>query len=86
LAKEEQIFNCGICYCDYDLKSSEFKHMDIKMLSKCNHAFCGDCFTEYYRSLVEDQYKMNNLKCPQHDCKEVPSKEEVEAIMSKNCF
>ena len=32
-------FYCGICYCEYDIEEN-----DIKMLEKCGHSFCTDCF------------------------------------------
>ena len=44
------LFTCNICYEEYDSTSPEFQ---VKMLS-CGHTFCSECFTEYFRSLVED--------------------------------
>ena len=52
-------FYCGICYCEYDIEQN-----DIKMLEKCGHSFCIDCFKETFRSCIEDQNKHHNLECP----------------------
>ena len=43
------IFNCGICYGEYNLKETQ-----VKFLEKCKHTFCIDCFQETFRALVED--------------------------------
>jgi hypothetical protein len=47
------LFTCNICYEEYDSSLPEFQKLDVKMLS-CGHMFCSECFTEYFRSLVED--------------------------------
>ena len=41
----ECTFKCGICYEDFDTKDPNFK---VKMLDKCNHTFCSQCFQDYY--------------------------------------
>ena len=48
---KENVFSCGICYEDFDTTDNS---VEIKMLEKCNHTFCGDCFKEYFRSMIED--------------------------------
>ena len=52
-------FNCGICYEDFNKGEVE-----LKMLDKCHHTFCADCFKETFRALIEDQSKHHMLKCP----------------------
>ena len=50
----QSTFTCGICYIDYDAANPEHKDFEVKMLEGCEHMFCGECFTEYYRSLIEE--------------------------------
>ena len=45
------LFSCGICYCDYDLTTDQ---VQVKMLDECKHTFCSECFTETFRSMIED--------------------------------
>ena len=48
---DENVFTCGICYEDYDMENNS---VEIKMLEQCNHTFCGNCFEEFFRALIED--------------------------------
>ena len=64
---DEDTFTCSICYCDYDTKETP-----IKMLKGCGHTFCKECFSEFYRSLIEDQNKDHKLSCPEYDCEVKP--------------
>ena len=45
------LFTCEICFCEYDLKEDPTQ---VKMLAKCGHTFCSECFRDYYKSLIED--------------------------------
>ena len=74
-------FECSICYGEYT-----FEETQVKMLSECGHTFCGECFEEYFRSLIEDQNKDHKLRCPQAGCETKPTPEEVEQIISEDCF
>ena len=58
---------CGVCYCDYEMG-------DIKKLS-CGHSFCKECFTDYFTSLISDQNKHSDLKCPEQECGTKPTEE-----------
>ena len=59
--EKKNIFECGICYCEYNLSDNE---VELKFLDKCGHTFCSLCFEEYYRSMIEDQNKHHGLRCP----------------------
>ena len=76
------IFECKICYCEYELSDPEFA---VKMLS-CGHSFCSLCFSDYYKSLIEDQNRHHALKCPQTGCEIKPSLEEIQGIIDRNCL
>ena len=65
------LFFCSICYGEYDLAID--KTISVKMLDKCKHAFCSDCFTETFRSMIEDQNKFARLKCPEYGCDNYPT-------------
>ena len=73
-------FECGICYMSYSNTDPEFN--DVKYLDKCGHTFCKECFTETFRSLIEDQNKVHMLKCPQYGCEIKPTQEEVKQIIN----
>ena len=45
LIEKDSEFTCGICYCEYPSDK-------VRMLSKCRHKFCQECFSEFYTSLV----------------------------------
>ena len=51
------------------------------MLSECKHIFCGDCFRDFYKSLIMDQMKHDQLKCPEYGCESKPSEEEIRGII-----
>ena len=63
----------------------EEKDITIKMLS-CNHTFCSECFSEFYRTQIEDENKSHNLVCPQYGCTVKPTIEEIKNIISDDCF
>ena len=81
--KNYNLFTCGICYEEYDASSPEFQ---VKMLNSCEHTFCAECFTEYFRSLVEDQNKHHLLICPEAGCGVKASEEEIKQILQEDCF
>ena len=56
------------------------------MLQECKHTFCKACFKEYYRSLIEDQNKHHDLRCPENKCATKPTEEEVRAIINDDSF
>lgn len=65
MQKETTKFTCGMCYEEFDLTTEEGqKQANVKFLSECGHAFCGECFGEYYRTMIELQYMHDKLKCP----------------------
>ena len=43
--KPSEKFTCGMCYNEYEENDPL---LDLKMLDKCKHAFCGECFKEYF--------------------------------------
>ena len=55
------------------------------MLS-CGHTFCNECFTDYFTSMINDQNKHDQLKCPEYECQTKPTEEEVKSIINDNCF
>lgn len=56
------------------------------MLDKCKHIFCGECFKEFYRTQIEEEYKHHDLKCPEYGCDTKPTEQEVRNIIDSNCF
>ena len=83
------IFNCGICYEDYDLNELDSKGeplYEIKMLDKCNHTFCSECFKETFRTLIEDQNRSHDIRCPQVGCGQKASEEEIARIISEDSY
>lgn len=80
-------FTCGICYDEFDLTTKEGQDQaNIKFLSECGHTFCGACFEEYYRTMIEVQYLHEKLKCPQFDCEVLPSMSDVKKIVDSDCM
>ena len=61
---DQKMFTCAICTCDYDENNAENEDSELTMLGKCGHTFCRECFAEFYRSLIEDQNRHFDLKCP----------------------
>lgn len=80
---EVRKFTCPICTDEFDVNSKDFQ---VKMLDKCKHAFCGECFEEYFRSLIEDQNRHHDLKCPEYTCQARASEQEIKAIIDGDCF
>ena len=62
--KKDEIFTCSICYEDFDMEEVNAKKVEIKMLNKCNHMFCSDCFKEAFRAQIEDLNMSHHIKCP----------------------
>ena len=79
---ESNILTCDICY------SSQSDYPDLKFvcLDLCNHSFCSDCFSETYRSLIEDQNALSKIKCPQYGCEAAPSEEEIQRLVPPEVF
>ena len=75
------MFTCNICYGEFNLSETQ-----VKMLDKCKHAFCAECFKETYRAQIEDQNMYEKLNCPEIDCKTTPSLKEIMNIIDDNCF
>ena len=73
---QQNTISCGICYDDIKNEHS----------LGCQHAFCSECFTEYFESLILDQGKHNNLKCPEASCSYKPTNTEVKRIASPACY
>lgn len=87
--QEKEEFTCGICYCDYKVDASQGTNDEYSrkmMLSGCGHVFCQDCFKEFYRTLIEDQMKSHDLKCPQYGCDNKPTEEEIRNIITPKSF
>lgn len=71
------MFTCGICYMDYDASNKTGTSEQVKMLEKCQHMFCAECFTEYYKSMIEKQNNHHRLKCPEYGCDTIPTDDEI---------
>ena len=41
IIEKSETFTCGICFTEYEENDPL---LDLKMLEKCKHAFCGECF------------------------------------------
>jgi hypothetical protein len=48
--------------------------------------FCSDCFTEDFRSLIEDQNKHAHLKCPEFNCEVKPTDDEILKAVGESVF
>ena len=70
---------CGICFDD-------LAEADLTKLSGCEHTFCRECFTDFYKSLIEEQNKHEDLKCLQFGCTAKPTEEEIKSIIGEDCF
>lgn len=57
--EQSEKFTCGICYEEYNQGE-----VQLKMLEKCHHTFCADCFEQTFKACIEDQSKSHLLKCP----------------------
>lgn len=60
--------NCSICYDD---EAEMMRHMD------CGHAFCTDCWYDYCKNAVEDGPVCVSTTCPQAECNEVVTEQEM---------
>jgi len=66
----EKIENCSICYDFMDSKS--------KLAMPCGHTFCIDCWNAYFtNSVLEDGPACILATCPDSNCKEVITEEEI---------
>ena len=81
MKKVEPVY-CGICY----EESSNANPLYALKACASNHKFCSECFTEDFRSLIEDQNKHADLKCPEFDCEAKPTDEEVKKAVSEATF
>ena len=63
-----------MCYEELEIRNAEEQ---LKKLKECGHTFCRECFTEFLRSMIEDQNKHHLLKCPEVDCNAKPTEEEI---------
>ena len=61
--------------------SSESAYRNCYQLAECGHQFCLLCLHDNYRSLIEDQYRHKNLKCPQNGCTAMIKEAEIRAIL-----
>ena len=61
---DENMFTCAICYEEYDLGAEGDEKVELKMLDACKHTFCGDCFSQFFASLIEDQNRSHDMRCP----------------------
>ena len=76
-----------MCYEEFDLSTEQgSKEANVKFLAECGHAFCGECFKEFFQTMIELQYRHDKLKCPQFDCDVTPNIKDVENIVSSNCL
>ena len=72
---------CDICYRDHE----ELTNGSVQ-LKECNHAFCHECFEEYFRSMIEEQNSSHKLKCPSYGCEAMATEEEVKAIVKEATY
>ncbi|KAJ3397492.1 E3 ubiquitin-protein ligase rnf14 [Lobulomyces angularis] len=63
---DEDWFNCGVC-------GEEKKGIFCIMLAKCKHVFCKECLNEYFTLLITEG-SIENVTCPDFECKRIASK------------
>ena len=73
---------CGICY---EADSAENPLYSLQACTQ-KHMFCSECFTEDFRSLIEDQNKHQDLKCPEFNCELKPTDDEVKKAVSAQTY
>ena len=79
IENQKKKFTCKVCYYDYELN-------DIKSLTSCNHIFCKECLTDYFTSLITDQNKHDDIKCPEHECGAKPTEEELKELVGTDVY
>jgi len=85
LSHEGQLLVCSVCY---DEQSDQMEEEGLKFISlaKCGHQFCSSCFSEFFRSLIEDQNQHDKLRCPQQGCSVIPSEVDLKSIVTPEVF
>ena len=64
-----------------------FRFQPLYSLENCqNHRFCSECFTEEFRSRIEDQNKHADLKCPEFGCEVKPTDDEILQAVGKTVY
>ncbi|KRX06191.1 hypothetical protein PPERSA_06073 [Pseudocohnilembus persalinus] len=73
--QSNQTFNCPICYEDQN-------QLTVVKLS-CNHQFCKNCLlTDWHMKINEKLYGLENLSCPQDECKKEIQFSDLAQILS----
>lgn len=86
-AVEIRTLTCEICYEEIDLELSRVMVKPlIFQLGACGHTFCRDCFQETFHSMIMEQNRHDDLRCPFYQCEARPTPEEIELLVSSEVF
>ena len=61
-------YECEVCYENINKDEKELNEI------KCGHLFCSNCWLNYLKTLITEA-KVENIKCMEHECKEIISEE-----------
>ena len=71
------INECEVCYEEINEKDKEINSM------KCGHLFCTHCWFNYLKTAITEA-KVEQIKCMDHECKEILSEEFILNHISEN--
>jgi len=69
---------CSICL-------TEYQKGDIINLCANQHHFCKTCLKQYLQNLI-NEFKIENMKCPQDGCRELFNKDLIQQILDEESF
>jgi len=75
---EEKEYNCPICCTEYQIEQ-------MYTMDKCYHRFCFDCLGQFVLIKVKEG-QTHTLKCPDPDCKEFMSPNEVKHVVDAETY
>ena len=58
----------------------------IFRLAACGHTFCRQCFQDTYHSMILEQNRHDDLRCPFYQCEGKPTDEEVKLLVSSEIY
>ncbi|CAD5111223.1 unnamed protein product [Dimorphilus gyrociliatus] len=75
---ENSLHDCAICF-------ESMSGRNCFRFIPCDHAFCNNCITDYFRVLI-DEGSVNNLVCPSDKCESEALPQQVKKCLSEGLF
>ena len=76
-------YTCGICD-KFQMANEE--NGNIKFFVQCGHEYCSECFTNYYKLLIDKRNSGGDIFCPQQECDTKHTVQQIRSLISVNQF